>query len=108
MLPHRIKAKKAYMKTIKGKAVKKKSDKKHKKKYPIKYAAITILNNAIKSGRIKRKPCEICGSTKNIQGHHDDYAFPLSVKWLCPKHHTELHKKINQGEINVNKIRIQV
>jgi len=32
----------------------------------------------------------ICGE-KKAHGHHDDYTKPLAVKWLCRKHHEELH-----------------
>ncbi len=46
---------------------------------------------ACKSGKIKKQPCEICGSTHRVAGHHDDYSKPLDVKWLCPKHHGILH-----------------
>ena len=48
------------------------------------------LNNAIKAGRIKRLPCEICGAT--AEAHHDDYNKPLEVRWLCKTHHSEWHK----------------
>lgn len=47
----------------------------------------------IKKGIIKRLPCEICGNKKS-QAHHDDYDNPLSVKWLCLKHHIELHYRL--------------
>ena len=46
---------------------------------------------ALKSGRLKRTGCEVCGM--KAQMHHDDYKKPLDVRWLCPKHHGEHHRK---------------
>lgn len=47
---------------------------------------------AVRSGRIKRLPCEVCGEPKT-HGHHKDYSKPLEVNWLCSTHHGELHRK---------------
>ena len=47
--------------------------------------------NAIKSGKIVRMPCEICGITTAVQDHHEDYTKPLDVIWLCQKHHKWIH-----------------
>lgn len=49
-------------------------------------------NWAIKSGKLKRLPCEICGEI-DAEAHHPDYDKPLDVKWLCRKHHMELHRE---------------
>lgn len=49
---------------------------------------------AVKMGRIKKDPCEICGEIK-VDGHHDDYSKPLEVRWLCRLHHNQLHKEQN-------------
>jgi hypothetical protein len=57
-----------------------------------KYHAQQILNYAIKAGKIKRSVCEVCGAVKT-HGHHDNYSFPLRVRWLCPVHHNQAHKK---------------
>lgn len=51
-----------------------------------------LVRRALQSGRLTRQPCEACGSPK-VHGHHDDYAQPLVVRWLCPTHHAELHAK---------------
>lgn len=46
---------------------------------------------AIKTGKITKKPCEVCGSM-SAEAHHCDYNKPLDVMWLCKKCHTEWHK----------------
>jgi len=60
-------------------------------KNPQKYQAQTAVNNAIRDGRLFKKPCEVCGSLC-VHGHHNDYSRPLDVRWLCPVHHKEAHK----------------
>jgi ribosomal protein S27AE len=50
---------------------------------------------AIKKGKLTRKPCEVCG-VEEADAHHDDYAKPLEVRWLCRSHHTKWH--IDNGE----------
>jgi hypothetical protein len=62
---------------------------KHKKQ------AHGLVSRAVKAGLIKKLSCEVCGQ-KNSQAHHDDYNFPLSVKWLCAKHHGERHVELNK------------
>ena len=58
---------------------------------PVKYYAYTLLSNAVRDGRIKKQPCENCGSEDNIHGHHEDYYKPLEVNWLCAGCHKYLH-----------------
>ena len=41
--------------------------------------------------------CEKCNKV-NAQAHHDDYSKPLNIRWLCPLHHKEEHKKVNPGK----------
>ena len=49
------------------------------------------FNEAIRSGKIKRLPCNICGA-EPAEGHHPDYSKPLEVVFLCPLHHREVHQ----------------
>jgi hypothetical protein len=49
-----------------------------------------VFNAAVKSGKVLKKPCEICGKEKS-QGHHEDYSKPLDVVWLCVRHHNDRH-----------------
>ena len=55
--------------------------------------------DAIKSGKLKRLPCEVCGNIKS-QMHHPDYSKPLKVRWLCPKYHGEI-RWISQKRISL-------
>lgn len=60
--------------------------------FPERIAARIKLRQAVKAGRIQRKPCEKCGN-KASEGHHSDYSKPYDVIWLCRKHHTEAHRE---------------
>lgn len=58
-----------------------------------------VVYKAVRKGLLVQKPCEVCGEfgkTRdgflNVEAHHDDYNFPLQVRWLCRKHHFEWHK----------------
>lgn len=62
----------------------------YRTKYPKKYKAHTMVNNAVRDGRMKKLCCEICGSANSV-AHHDDYDFPLTVRWMCQAHHCQWH-----------------
>lgn len=47
--------------------------------------------NALKTGAMKKNPCEVCGSAY-VHAHHPDYEKPLEVLWLCPEHHADVHR----------------
>jgi hypothetical protein len=51
---------------------------------------------AVRSGRLVRKPCEVCGEPKS-EGHHEDYHKPLEVVWLCRRHHKLAHGLLLYG-----------
>lgn len=57
------------------------------------------VKNAILSGKLKPKPCEKCGSKKNVIAHHDDYSKPLKVRWLCESCHRLYHNN-NLSELS--------
>jgi hypothetical protein len=62
----------------------------YRSKNPLRYLANNAVNNALRSGRITRLPCFVCGSTRSV-AHHPDYSQPISVIWLCQAHHKQLH-----------------
>ena len=65
------------------------NNRKYRHSNPLKAKAHWAINNAVRSGKITRQPCEACG-VQPAHAHHDDYSKPLDVRWLCHKHH-ELH-----------------
>lgn len=48
------------------------------------------VSNAIRDGKLQKKPCSICGA-EPAEAHHEDYSDPLNVIWLCTTHHSRLH-----------------
>jgi len=77
-----------WYKTPKGKAKLSRHTKRFRRLNPEKYKAHLVANNAIRSGKLIKQPCIICGD-KKAEKHHDDYSKPLAVKWFCRKHHRE-------------------
>jgi hypothetical protein len=72
-------------------------NKKWCKKNPEKRKAHNAVKNALKSGKIHRHPCCICGN--KAQAHHEDYSKPLDVIWLCLRHHADRHIEINEQKL---------
>jgi hypothetical protein len=50
---------------------------------------------AIRAGLLVRQPCELCGDPKS-HAHHPNYRRPLKIRWLCRRHHLEVH---GRGEV---------
>jgi len=84
----------ARSKTEKRKADALKNQTTARKRWPMKTRARLKLRRAVRSGKVKRQPCAVCGSTHKIHGHHEDYSKPLDVIWLCQTHHLERHGRI--------------
>lgn len=62
--------------------------------HPERASAKRAVMTEVRSGRLVRQPCEICGAA--AQAHHDDYSKPLDVIWLCPNHHGERHRLLHR------------
>lgn len=89
-LPHRLKANRDRQRV---------NPEPHKKalirwteKHPERKKAANAVSNAVRDGRLTKKPCEVCGATK-VEAHHDDYTKPLEVRWLCNSHHKAADKE---------------
>lgn len=63
--------------------------KKSRESSPGKHRCRAIVYDAIRDGRLIKRPCRVCGSRRS-EAHHPDYRSPLRVEWLCFKHHREL------------------
>jgi hypothetical protein len=57
-----------------------------------------LTARAIRTGKLTKRPCEVCKATTKVQAHHDDYSKPLDVRWLCLTHHVEHHAKAEGRE----------
>ena len=66
--------------------------KKKHEEYRLKALVRGRLITEIRSGRIKRLPCVVCGDP-NSEAHHKDYTKPKEVIFLCRSHHREHHRK---------------
>lgn len=85
---------KRYMQTEKGKAKHIEATEKYVEENREKIRAQSKVRKAIKSGKIiKPLNCEVCGLSKALQGHHEDYSKPLQVIWMCAKCHIYHHHK---------------
>jgi len=93
-LPHRKQGRKDYAQAHPD--IIAKCHKKYRRKYPTKYLAKTLLNNAVRDKRLKKPDkCSECGRKCRIHGHHEDYYKPLEVIWLCQICHIKRHKEVN-------------
>lgn len=77
-------------KTPERKAAKLRYQQARRQNRPGTYAAHNAVSNALRDGRLVRKPCEVCGIQKS-EAHHEDYRKKLDVRWLCFRHHREAH-----------------
>lgn len=68
-----------------------KAKKLYRDRNPLKAKAHNKVAYALRCGRLFKQPCQVCGNT-NVFAHHDDYNFPLKVRWLCDVHHKEWHR----------------
>lgn len=60
------------------------------KRDPVKVKARQALRQAVRSSKIARGDCEVCGKPE-AHGHHDDYSKPLEVRWFCNDCHATEH-----------------
>lgn len=89
---HRVEARAIYAQTEEGKISGAKAKDAWRRRNPDKAKAQGIVSRAVRSGKLFRKPCEVCGTNEHIHAHHDDYLEPLNVRWLCAAHHSQWHK----------------
>lgn len=101
-LSHRVTAREVYRQTAAGKDAGRRAHLAYVEKNKDRRAAHVAVGNALRDGRLFRKPCEVCGATK-VHAHHDDYAKPLEVRWLCRRHHVAHHKEASAKQTSGRK-----
>lgn len=86
-------AKNKYRRTSKGRAAEMRSSIVNVERHRDKQKARLLVDYAVRSGKLQKpKVCEINSDCSGrIEGHHPNYAKPLSVRWLCMKHHRGVH-----------------
>lgn len=63
-------------------------------------AAYAAMAKAVASGDVTRpRRCSECESVGRVEGHHEDYAKPLAVRWLCRACHAAAHSSKNGGRL---------
>ena len=81
-----------YFQTEKGKIGNRKATFEWKKDNKKKARSHEKVQQAIQRGKIKKSSfCTLCYEKENIQGHHEDYSFPLEVVWVCQFCHVKIH-----------------
>lgn len=64
---------------------------------PHKEAARRAVRDALVRGDLTKQECEVGVDCRGrMEAHHDDYTKPLEVRWLCKKHHGEVHTEHEQ------------
>jgi hypothetical protein len=62
------------------------------KSHPERAKVRDAVKYAMKTGKLVRQPCFVCGDQQS-ETHHPDYSRPLDVVWLCKPHHIQLHNE---------------
>ena len=84
-------SRKKYRASERGRKAIRAADRRRYRIAPKKKRARALAYHALKIGKLIARGCEVCGIP--AQAHHDDYAEPLKVRWLCFEHHLEEHGK---------------
>lgn len=79
----------AWRKTRNGKASEGACAVRARERHPHKVKARNALYHEIRKGRMVKGACESHGADcrGRVEAHHDDYARPLDVRWICQHHH---------------------
>lgn len=58
--------------------------------------ARVAVQKALKTGRLVRVACIVCGAPES-DAHHEDYSKRLDVTWLCRAHHMARHAELRSS-----------
>lgn len=92
-----------YRNTPRGKEVVMRAIRKYDNGNPLKKIAHLVVRRALYFNLLNKEDCQICGESKRIHAHHDDYHKPYEVMWLCSQHHKDRHNKLNSLTPKVKK-----
>ena len=65
-------------------------------KLRIRNSARRAVGKKVKRGKLKRQPCQICGTNNFVHAHHEDYSKRFDVVWLCATHHKLRHVELKK------------
>ncbi len=99
----------AYLKIKKSKSEdrSKQSRKKWRDQNQEKTKTHDTFNYALRSGKLTKKPCAICGKIK-VEGHHPDHSKPLEAVFLCKRHHLGWHRFKRQLQRVLDKLNVNL
>jgi len=64
-----------------------------------KLRANALVNKRVRRGRLARPTaCTHCGKEGRVDAHHEDYAKPADIEWLCRSCHMKRHHRRNTEE----------
>jgi hypothetical protein len=70
----------------------------YKSRWPAKQRARILVHREVQAGRlVNPRVCSACSGTERVEAHHDDYAQPYEVRWLCRLCHRAWHRINGQG-----------
>ena len=66
----------------------------YRARHPERVRARDRLRYAVRTGKVVREDCAVCGMKPTQGHHHNGYDHPFDVTWLCSKHHGEMHRVV--------------
>ena len=96
---------KDHLRTEKGKHTKQLWKKRYTAKNKDAVTTHASVRAALKAGKLIKQPCAVCDN-RDSESHHDDYQYPLDVRWLCKTHHIMFQKvltALSKCDINMKK-----
>jgi len=70
-----------------------------RQEYPNRRLAQGRVQQALRSGKLTKQPCWVCG--EKAVAHHPDYDRPLDVVWLCQSHHKQTHALVANDRLTL-------
>lgn len=65
-----------------------------KNRHLAKAARVAVTQARKRGSLVPASACSQCGSVGRMHAHHDDYAEPLAVRWLCCRCHRRYHTSL--------------